>query len=603
MLRFVAASTTHGRGSATFLNGSSKGISAHRRHFAPSARLLSQTNASSQPTTAPSPSSTATATPAATDNAAGTTAAAAAPAVFEPFPLIDKLLDRQPLAIARAITLVESSNAAHAEKISKLLRELRVRRGKMNAARRAEWLASHKGKEMELIPLPPPPDAFVGDERGAGRRGGAHEDPALSGLSGSGEIVQPSALSSAWKNPSAAEMAMEAAMMSGGDGSSVTAAEDSKKEKKTASDARSAGDEHKRPEIAPHNKLHSLFALNLEANRRHAVGSMRIAVSGSPGSGKSTFIESLGMLLTSVYDLRVGVIAVDPSSVVSGGSLLGDKTRMEKLGTHPNAFIRPSPSRGHLGGVTARCWESLEILEAADFDVLLIETVGVGQSEIAARNMADLFLLLVPPASGDELQGIKKGIVEVADIVVVTKDDGERRSMAQATQMAYTRAVMFQKNSHNIGGAADPAIPPHRGGGPLCETAMSDTLKPVVRISSEDVELKNQNDISRENALGNSMTNNSIARLWNTVERIWLRRRDQGRLSALRKRQCMDHFNEYFNQELIAAARKLLGEAYLTRLEDEVVARSVSPRQAGDVALRAVLRDAVAEGLPSLEKE
>ena len=595
MLRFAAASTTHGRGSAALLNSSSGGISAYRRHFAPSARLLSQTNNPlSKPATAPS-------SPTATAATAAGTAAASAP-VFEPFPLIDKLLDRQPLAIARAITLVESSNPAHAEKISKLLRELRVRRGKMSAVRRAEWLASHKGKEMELIPLPPPPDAFVGDERGA-RRGGAHGDPALSGLSGSGEIVQPSALSSAWKNPSAAEMAMEAAMMSGGDGSSVAAAEESKKEKKTASDARSAGDEHKKAVIAPHNKLHSLFALNLEANRRHAVGSMRIAVSGSPGSGKSTFIESLGMLLTSVYDLRVGVIAVDPSSVVSGGSLLGDKTRMEKLGTHPNAFIRPSPSRGHLGGVTARCWESLEILEAADFDVLLIETVGVGQSEIAARNMADLFLLLVPPASGDELQGIKKGIVEVADIVVVTKDDGERRSMAQATQMAYTRAVMFQKNSHNIGGAADPAIPPHRGGGPLCETAMSDTLKPVVRISSEDVELKNQNDVSRENALGNSMTNNSIARLWNTIERIWLRRRDQGRLSTLRKRQCMDHFNEYFNQELIAAARKLLGEAYLTRLEDEVVARSVSPRQAGDVALRAVLRDSVTEALPSLEKE
>eukprot|EP00742_Colponemidia_sp_Colp-10_P026532 GILJ01032542.1.p1 GENE.GILJ01032542.1~~GILJ01032542.1.p1 ORF type:complete len:254 (-),score=45.41 GILJ01032542.1:92-769(-) len=225
----------------------------------------------------------------------------------------------------------------------------------------------------------------------------------------------------------------------------------------------------------------------------------------------------------------------------------------------------------------------MEIFEAADFDVILVETVGVGQSEIAARNMTDLFLLLVPPASGDELQGIKKGIVEVADIIVVTKNDGERKQLAKQTQMAYSRAVMFQRNSHNVGGGEE-IVPAHRGGA-VDADAMSDTLKPVMAISAEEVN-----------------NNSTIVRLWDTVERIWLRRRDQGRLSALRKKQCMDHFNEYFNQELIARARSLLGKEYLTRLEDEVVGKGISPRQGGDMALKEVLREQTVHDLPIIEK-
>ncbi len=139
--------------------------------------------------------------------------------------------------------------------------------------------------------------------------------------------------------------------------------------------------------------------------------------------GKSTFIESLGLHLTGA-DHRVAVLAVDPTSSRSGGSILGDKTRMEQLAKHPDAFIRPSPAGRELGGVARRTREALLLCEAAGFDVVLVETVGVGQSEVAVADLTDLFLLLASPAGGDDLQGIKRGIMELADLVVVTKADG-----------------------------------------------------------------------------------------------------------------------------------------------------------------------------------
>jgi LAO/AO transport system kinase len=178
----------------------------------------------------------------------------------------------------------------------------------------------------------------------------------------------------------------------------------------------------------------------LEALKDGAGGAMRIGLSGTPGVGKSTFIEAFGMFLVN-RGLRVAVLAVDPSSARSGGSILGDKTRMEQLSRHPDAFIRPSPSQSHLGGVARRTREAAAICEAAGFDVVLIETVGVGQSETMVAEMSDLFLLLLAPAGGDELQGVKRGIMEIADIILVNKADGDLKATATRTCADYSGAL------------------------------------------------------------------------------------------------------------------------------------------------------------------
>ena len=155
----------------------------------------------------------------------------------------------------------------------------------------------------------------------------------------------------------------------------------------------------------------------------------RVGISGAPGAGKSTFIETLGVHLVESGH-RVAVLAVDPTSARTGGSILGDKTRMEQLARSEHAFIRPSPSGGTLGGVARRTREAMLVCEAAGFDVVLVETVGVGQSEVAVASMVDLFVLLLAPGSGDELQGVKRGIVELADVVVVNKADGALADLA-----------------------------------------------------------------------------------------------------------------------------------------------------------------------------
>jgi LAO/AO transport system kinase len=165
----------------------------------------------------------------------------------------------------------------------------------------------------------------------------------------------------------------------------------------------------------------------------HTGNSIRVGVTGAPGSGKSTFIEALGLYLIAA-DHRVAVLAVDPSSSRSGGSILGDKTRMERLAQAPEAFIRPSPSGGAVGGVAEKTREAMLVCEAAGFDVVLVETVGVGQSETAVAGMVDVFVLLQLPNAGDDLQAIKKGIVELADIVVVTKADIDPRAAELARQ-------------------------------------------------------------------------------------------------------------------------------------------------------------------------
>ncbi|MDX8351118.1 methylmalonyl Co-A mutase-associated GTPase MeaB [Cognatiyoonia sp. IB215182] len=167
---------------------------------------------------------------------------------------------------------------------------------------------------------------------------------------------------------------------------------------------------------------------------------LRIGLSGTPGVGKSTFIESFGLMLTGMGK-RVAVLAVDPSSARSGGSILGDKTRMEQLARDPNAFIRPSPSQTQLGGVARRSREAVSLCEAAGFDIVLIETVGVGQSETVVAQMADLFVLLLAPAGGDELQGVKRGIMEMADLILVNKADGSLKEQALRTCADYAGAL------------------------------------------------------------------------------------------------------------------------------------------------------------------
>ncbi len=167
---------------------------------------------------------------------------------------------------------------------------------------------------------------------------------------------------------------------------------------------------------------------------------LRIGLSGTPGVGKSTFIEAFGMMLVG-KGLRVAVLAVDPSSARSGGSILGDKTRMDRLSRAPNAFIRPSPSQTHLGGVARRTREAVALCEGAGFDVVLIETVGVGQSETVVAQMADLFLLLLAPAGGDELQGVKRGIMEMADMILINKADGDLKPAATRTCADYAGAL------------------------------------------------------------------------------------------------------------------------------------------------------------------
>jgi LAO/AO transport system kinase len=189
-----------------------------------------------------------------------------------------------------------------------------------------------------------------------------------------------------------------------------------------------------------------LLELLPEAGKAHRVG-----ITGVPGVGKSTTIESLGMQLID-RGHRVAVLAVDPSSTRTGGSILGDKTRMARLAVHPDAYIRPSPTSGTLGGVAKATRETVVLLEAAGFDVIVIETVGVGQSEVAVANMVDTFVLLTLARSGDQLQGIKKGVLELADIVVVNKADGDHlpearkaaRELSSAIRLIYPRETLWR---------------------------------------------------------------------------------------------------------------------------------------------------------------
>lgn len=185
----------------------------------------------------------------------------------------------------------------------------------------------------------------------------------------------------------------------------------------------------------------------------HTGKAIRIGISGPPGVGKSTFIEALGSEILKDNHHKIAILAVDPTSPLSGGSILGDKTRMESLAKHPSVFIRPSPSSGNLGGVNRHTREAILACEAAGFNIVIVETVGVGQSEVDVASIVDVFLVLHLPNSGDELQGIKKGILELADLVVINKADGSALPSARNAKLELDQALSFMrtKKSHTAG--------------------------------------------------------------------------------------------------------------------------------------------------------
>ncbi|KAG0230077.1 hypothetical protein BGW41_002611 [Actinomortierella wolfii] len=222
----------------------------------------------------------------------------------------------------------------------------------------------------------------------------------------------------------------------------------------------------------------------------------RIGLSGPPGVGKSTFIEAFGMYLVS-QGHRVAVLAVDPSSARTGGSILGDKTRMTELSRCMDAYVRPSPSRGTLGGVARNTTEAITLCEAAGYDICLVETVGVGQSETMVADIVDMFVLLVPPAGGDELQGMKKGIMELSDLVIVNKADGALMDSAMQAQIEYTSALKFVKSISDLWKAR--VIRVSSRGGPEQGIAHAwDTMKEYYNIMEKSGQLQSKRGEQRK---------------------------------------------------------------------------------------------------------
>lgn len=269
----------------------------------------------------------------------------------------------------------------------------------------------------------------------------------------------------------------------------------------------------------------------------HGREALRIGLSGTPGVGKSTFIETFGMMLTA-QGLKVAVLAVDPSSARSGGSILGDKTRMERLSRDPNAFIRPSPSQSHLGGVARRTREAIDLCEAAGFDVVLIETVGVGQSETVVAEMSDLFVLLLAPAGGDELQGVKRGIMEMADIILVNKADGDLKSTAIRTCADYAGALRLLRKRPQ-----DPE------GFPKAMTV-------------------------------SALEENGLQKAWEEMTTLTGWRREQGHFSGRRAAQAEYWFGEEVRQGLLARLQREPMKGMMIRLGAQVAQGETTPTAA-----------------------
>ena len=272
----------------------------------------------------------------------------------------------------------------------------------------------------------------------------------------------------------------------------------------------------------------------LSASGRQA---LRVGLSGTPGVGKSTFIESFGMMLIA-QGLKVAVLAVDPSSARSGGSILGDKTRMDRLSRDPSAFIRPSPSQTHLGGVARRTREAIALCEAAGYDVVLIETVGVGQSETVVAEMSDLFLLLLAPAGGDELQGVKRGIMEMADLILVNKADGDLKPVAMRTCADYAGALRLLRKRPQ-----DP-----------------DGFPKALMVSA--------------------LAEDGLAEAWAEMQALTQWRRDNGHWQARRADQARYWFQAELREALLACLETPDARANLVRLGDAVAQGRVSPANA-----------------------
>lgn len=266
---------------------------------------------------------------------------------------------------------------------------------------------------------------------------------------------------------------------------------------------------------------------------------LRVGLSGTPGVGKSTFVEALGCQLTS-QGKKVAVLAVDPTSARTGGSILGDKTRMERLARDPNAFIRPSPAGRELGGVARRTREAAILCGAAGFDIVLIETVGVGQSEVTVAGMTDVFVLLIAPAGGDELQGVKRGIMEIADLILVNKADGGLEAAATRTCADYAGALRLMRKRD--------------GDAPDFPKAM----------------------------LVSALTGRGLDEAWGAVETLVQHRRDSGFFDARRS----DQAREWFQAEV--------REGMLARLDDDPVIRAEMDRQGRAVTLGEVSASAAA---------
>ncbi|MGA0372542.1 MAG: methylmalonyl Co-A mutase-associated GTPase MeaB [Paracoccaceae bacterium] len=280
----------------------------------------------------------------------------------------------------------------------------------------------------------------------------------------------------------------------------------------------------------------------LTASGRQAT---RIGLSGTPGVGKSTFIESFGSYLTGL-NLRVAVLAVDPSSVRTGGSILGDKTRMDRLSRDPNAFIRPSPSQSHLGGVARHTRDVVTICEAAGFDVVMIETVGVGQSETIAAQISDLFVLLLAPAGGDELQGVKRGIMEMADIILVNKADGDLKHAAMRTCADFSGALrLLRHRPQDLDGF--PKVIPVSA---VQEMRLSDT--------------------------------------WEAMNELLNWRKAEGHFDANRSRQASFWFEEDVKQGVLARLREKDVQEMMTKFEMEVEAGNLLPGQAARAVIRRI---------------
>ena len=288
---------------------------------------------------------------------------------------------------------------------------------------------------------------------------------------------------------------------------------------------------------------HRTQALALLDALRDGPQALRIGLSGTPGVGKSTFIEAFGLMLTA-QGLKVAVLAVDPSSTRSGGSILGDKTRMERLSRDPNAFIRPSPSQSQLGGVARRTREAVALCEAAGFDVVLIETVGVGQSETVVAELSDLFLLLLAPAGGDELQGVKRGIMEMADLILVNKADGDLKPAAMRTVADYSGALHLLRRRPQ-----DPADFPK--------------ALPVSALSQD-----------------------GLAQAWEDMQTLVTWRKAHSHWSRTRASQAKHWFQEEVRQGLLSALAREPQKGLMASFGEKVATGALTPEAAAAEMLR-----------------